>query len=225
MSPRRLLRTTCLAAAAAALVAVAAATEPAATDPAAKPGPARAALETEALQFAREHHPELAALIDRLHSSNRRAYRSAIQDLSRDRQRLERIRERTPDRYDFELQLWKLDSRIRLLAAHTAMGGEDVRPRLRALISQRQQLRLERLRQDRERLAARLERLDGTIREMEARPEAALDEAVEEIIERARDRASEVRAPAAAAGRGDRRSETGRAPATPAGAAAAGRTD
>jgi hypothetical protein len=132
--------------------------------------------EEAARDFARTHHPELANLLERLRRANPRAYRAAIIDLSKDRVRLERLQERAPERYEYELQLWTMDSQVRLLAARAGRGNADeIRPRLKELMQQRQEFRLNHLRQERERLAARLERVDGQIAEIESRPTADAD--------------------------------------------------
>ncbi|MBL8851819.1 MAG: hypothetical protein JNG89_19245 [Planctomycetaceae bacterium] len=69
-----------------------------------------------------------------------------------------------------------MDSQIRLLAARAGRGSADeIRPRLKELMQQRQEFRLSQLRQERERLTARLERVDGQIAEIEGRPTADAD--------------------------------------------------
>ena len=41
--------------------------------------------------------------------------------------RLERLKDRAPERYEFELKLWTMNSRIRLLAAQAVRGWARVR--------------------------------------------------------------------------------------------------
>jgi len=138
--------------------------------------PAIAEAEQAATEFAQSHHPELANLLERLKRANPRAYRAAVIDLSRDRQRLERLKDRAPERYEFELQLWTMDSQIRLLAARAGKGNPDeIRPRLKELMQQRQKFRLSQLQRERERLAARLQRVDEQIAEIESHPTADAD--------------------------------------------------
>ncbi len=57
-----------------------------------KPAPLSAEREAEALAFAREHHPELAALIEKLRKDNRRQFDQALRQLSQDRDRLVRLK-------------------------------------------------------------------------------------------------------------------------------------
>src|ERR1700722_6834693 len=81
-----------------------------------KPAPLSAEREAEALAFAREHHPELATLIEKLRKDNRRQFDQALRQLTADRDRLVRLKKTSPPQYDFALAAWKLDSRAHLLA-------------------------------------------------------------------------------------------------------------
>jgi hypothetical protein len=146
-----------------------------------------AEIDRSAVEFARTHHPELADLLERLRRANPRAYRAAILDLTKDRQRLERLKERAPERYEFELRLWTMDSQIRLLAARAAKGNADeIRPRLKELMQERQDFRLSRMRQERERLTTRLQRVDSEIQRLESEP--ASDADVDALLTRVKSR-------------------------------------
>jgi hypothetical protein len=180
-----------VAAAMLALSAIAEETSPETADKGAKPvrgrRPAVAEIDREAVGFARAHHPELADLLEKLHHSNPRAYRAAIQDLARERTRLERLQERAPERYEFELKLWTMDSRLRLLAARAIRGNADeVRPQLQALLQERHAFRLSRLRQEQERLKTRSERVAATIEELENHPPSTAD--VDALLTRVKSR-------------------------------------
>ena len=147
-----------------------------------------------ALAFAKANHPELARLLAQLQASNPRGFQTAIEELTRAQERLLRVQERTPDRYESELSLWKLDSRIRLLAAQSAMSDSDgARAELRGLLQERRDLRLARLRDDQSRQQARLEKLNATIAELEAGGDAAVDAELEQLLTRAQNRARDVK--------------------------------
>lgn len=163
-----------------ALSAIAEETSPDSADKAAKPArgrrPAMAEIDRDAVGFARAHHPELADLLERMRKNNPRAYRAAIQDLSRDRGRLERLQGRAPERYEFELKLWTMESRIRLLAARAIRGNADeARPKLQALMQERHAFRLKHLRAEKERMTNRMARVDATIQELEKHPPSDAD--------------------------------------------------
>lgn len=179
--------------------------------------PAIVEMERSAMAFAREHHPELAQLLDRLRRANPRAYRAAMQDLTKDRLRLERLRQRAPERYESDLKLWRMDSRIRLLAARAAKGNADeLRPELMKLLQERQEFRLQRLRQEQERLSARLDRIAGEIQRIESQP--ASDADIDALLARVKDRVDAVQKKAVApagAGATTEPSRTGADPAPP----------
>lgn len=117
--------------------------------------------EAESLAFAREHHPELAQLLDTLRGMDRRHFDDALRDLSRDVERLMRMRDREPDRYPLSLELWKLESRIRLeVARYSTTGNDDFQVRLKPLIDQRREARVKLLQLDRSKAVERLKRID-----------------------------------------------------------------
>lgn len=122
------------------------------------------------LEFAKTHHPELATLLEQLRTSAPKDFDAAVTDLNRIRERLERIRARTPERYEWELAEWKLNSQIQLLAARLAMGGDaSLEGELRTLLAERQQVRLKLLEDERSRLQKRLEQLDQQLADQRER--------------------------------------------------------
>jgi hypothetical protein len=135
--------------------------------------------EAAALKFAQLHHPELERLLARLEANNPAEYRRAVRKLYQDSERLARTAERAPDRYDLDLEAWKLDSRIRLLVARMSMSSDDSSGsqkfdgQLKTLLQERVDLRLRQLQSERERLSTRLNRLNETIGEIENNPEEA----------------------------------------------------
>lgn len=136
------------------------------TDP---PQAITAAREAAALTFAREHHPELADLLDRLKDQNQPQYEKAVRQLFQTSERLARVRERSsPETYQLELEAWKLESRIQLLAARMTMSDDPTLQRdLKAALLKRVEVRLELLRAERQRIAERLEKLDEQIQQIE----------------------------------------------------------
>lgn len=132
-----------------------------------------------ALEFAASHHPQLAALLRQLKDASPKDYRSAIVDVEWSRQRLERTRERSVERYQLELSDWTLDSRIRLLTARLAMGKDPSLVReLEETVRERAEVRLKILHDEKQRLLSRLEKLEGQI----AQRESEMDEVVSREI-------------------------------------------
>src|SRR6267154_266956 len=109
-----------------------------------------------ALEFAKAQHPELAELLEKLKESNPKEFGRALQDLYRAQQRLSRMSEKTPERFALEISLWKVQSRIRLLTAQMVMEGDAAQDEtLKALLSDRRDLKIQLLQLDRTRAAER----------------------------------------------------------------------
>lgn len=127
--------------------------------------PERAA---ELLTFVREHHPELADLLEQLRPMKTSEYQAALKDLDRDVRRLEQQEKKAPKRYESELGLWKARSRIRLLSARLSVSEDDelkelLKAELRGLRQQELaalQLEIDIVRQNLEKQQRRLEQLE-----------------------------------------------------------------
>lgn len=129
-----------------------------------------------ARKFAEEHHPELAKLLKQLQESAPKEYAEAIAELDRSRDRLDKLRERQPERYDAELGEWKLTSRIRLTLARMAMNDDpQLAAELQAMVRERQELRLQLLKTEQVRIEKRLEKIRATLADYERDPEAAIE--------------------------------------------------
>jgi len=121
--------------------------------------------EEEAIAFAKQHHPELARLLEHLKNSSQQHYRHAIVDLARIQQRLERMKEKDSARYEFDLKAWKLKSRILLTVAQLEMNQDDeqVQQKLKEILAQKIALEKSRLEYERRSLQQRLERIDSQL--------------------------------------------------------------
>lgn len=139
--------------------------------------------EAAALAFAAQHHPELAALLRHMEKPAPREYRAGILDVEWSRQRLERTRERSPERYELELSEWKLNSQIRLLVARLAMGESPAQvAELKSLVRDRAAVRLQLLEDDRDRMTARLERLESQIAARRADADQIVEREVQNLV-------------------------------------------
>lgn len=138
--------------------------------------------ERQALEFARNQHPELADLLQRLKESNASEYAKALQDLQRAQARLARFAERNPDRFSAELAIWKVNSRIRLLMARMMMDEDPaLESQLKELVEERRSLRLAMLKADQAKAAERLARLNRQLEEMQRRPERATEKELTQL--------------------------------------------
>jgi len=139
--------------------------------------------EAAALTFAKRHHPELVRLLEQLKGMDVSGYKVAITDLFRTSERLAKLQPRQPERYQTELELWKIDSRLRLLAARSSAGMNDaLRDEMLTLLTQRNAIRLAQMRFEQDRLAARLKRLDETIETLETTSQEIADRELAKLL-------------------------------------------
>lgn len=140
------------------------------------------AREAAALAFAKQNHSELVPLLKKLKTRNRRAYRQAIRQLFLDSERLARLQDTNSKRYELALKTWKLDSRIRLLAARVLLvKNPDPRleEQLKKALGERVDVRMRQLEMERGRLEKRLQKLNTEIIKLHDR-----DAAVEQQLKR-----------------------------------------
>lgn len=139
--------------------------------------------EAAALTFVGAHHPELVDLLGTLKKSNKAEYQRAIRELFRQSERLASIQEKNPRRYDFELQDWKLNSRIQMLVARLTMSHDPaVEDKLRALVLEQMELRKQQLLEDRQRLAARLAEADEQLASMDREQSERVEKRLRELL-------------------------------------------
>lgn len=143
------------------------------------------AREAAAVTFARINHPELAGLLGRLKKRNKAAYRRALRQLYRDSERLARMKERLPaERYELALNAWKLDSRIRLLAARVATlprPDPELQAQLKEALLEQVDLRIRQMESDRQRLLQRIRKMDATIAKLRADRDEAADQHLQRV--------------------------------------------
>lgn len=144
----------------------------------------------QALEFARQHHPELADLLIQLRKRDEKGYEAATRELFRTADRLERLQQRQPERYESELAIWKIDSRVRLLVARSvAEMDEATRSEIQSLLMQRNQLRAEQLREERDRLTTRIDRIDDSLQRLEHESATLAEQEADRLLKAARNQA------------------------------------
>ncbi|MCA9037726.1 MAG: hypothetical protein KDA91_21480 [Planctomycetaceae bacterium] len=135
------------------------------------------------LAFADKHHPELAVLLRHLQSAKSNEFERAIRQLSAEITRLERSLERTPQRYKSDLASWQLESKARLLTARWVMSRDpELEVQIRKLLRQRRELRLEQMRQDRQRLEERLAATTDQINAAESNLDQQVDDEWQRLV-------------------------------------------
>lgn len=135
-----------------------------------------------AVRFAEKHHPELAELLDGLRDSDSRNFQAGLRVLTRDAERLEKMVDRKDERYSPSLELWKLDSRIRLEIARLSMSPDvDFEPRLRPLMERRQAARLTLVKMERQRTAERLAKYDEELKMLLSRSDGLIGSEIDRL--------------------------------------------
>ncbi|HSG72417.1 MAG TPA: hypothetical protein VLA12_18545 [Planctomycetaceae bacterium] len=122
--------------------------------------------EAAARMFAQPHHPELIQLLDKLQQDMETRYGQAIRQLYQASERLARTKERSEQDYELQLSLWKVDSRIQLHAARLSVSRNsraDELKELETLLKERVLVRRKIYEREREKLQARVDRLDESL--------------------------------------------------------------
>ena len=141
--------------------------------------PAFEQLESDAIAFVTEHHPELVSLLQSLKSMRQKEYEIAIREIVRTKKRLEALANREPALHAMELDAWKLKSKIDLLMARGIAGDKSFdKAVLRDLISQRLENQKKRWRHEQTTLSRRQEQLA----ELLSRTEGSENDKVEQEL-------------------------------------------
>jgi hypothetical protein len=126
--------------------------------------------EKAVLRFLRQHHTELAELIEHLKSGSLPDYQKAVRDLWRAQERLMQVKQRDGKRYELELEAWLVQSKIQLLVARLTMKEDDaLREELRSLLGQRVDLRLRLLLGERDKQIERLRKIEEQVERLNAK--------------------------------------------------------
>ncbi len=143
--------------------------------------------EAAALAFATEHHPQLASLARRLKQQNPDEYANALREIAQASEQINRWQERQPARYQIELDLWKVESRIRLLAARIAMEDRPAFDKeLRGLLNERVDLRIALMNVEKDRIRLRLEKLEDSVRQTDKDRTATVERELERLLRQVR---------------------------------------
>jgi len=146
------------------------------------------AREAAALTFAQNHHPELAELLGGLKQHNRSEYEKAIRELFRTSERLAQWQEKGPQRYEHELAMWKLNSRIRILTARLTMTTDvAVERELREALVELAALKKQQLEAERQKLSSRLAEIDA---ELKRDVNTTIDERLQQVLQETEQRRS-----------------------------------
>lgn len=155
--------------------------------------------EAAALAFARKHHKELVPLLEVLKAMNEAGYRQAILDLFQVSERLGQFQKRDPKRHEVELAAWKAKSRVEVLSARLASNpSAAAEDDLREALGRQVDADRERLKVERDDVAARLSRLEENLKRLERDRDQTVETRFKKLAERGK-KARKARADSAAA--------------------------
>ena len=100
-------------------------------------------------EFIKSHYPELGPLLGSLKKHQSEVYHGSLNSLDREIRYLQNLQKRSNERYDRELKLWIVRSKIRVSTAHLALKDgkrkEKTLKKLRDLVTDEHGLKLEKL--------------------------------------------------------------------------------
>ena len=122
--------------------------------------------QTAAIAFAKANHPELVPLLNSLKRRRETDYNRELRQLHSASTRLGKLKERMQkERYEQELAVWKLDSRIRLQLAKWSVSKDDkLGSEIRKALTERQAIRKAQYERELARLNERQSRVESMLR-------------------------------------------------------------
>ena len=139
-----------------------------------------------AMEFATQHHPELARLLEQLEKSRPHEFARAMKDLNQQLQQLERTREKNPTRYVAQLESWKVESQIRVLTARWSLNRDaELETQIRGLLKQRREAKMAQLKLDKERLLEQQRKIDDQLTALSDPMDSQVDKEWEQLAKKA----------------------------------------
>lgn len=113
----------------------------------------------EILAFAKENHPAIKPLMDRLRKKSPDEYEAAIRSMHKSVSRVQQIKDET--RREMATRMWVVKSKIQLLSAQLAINDSPkIRKELKSLIGARIDLKVEQLKYESDQLQKRVEKVN-----------------------------------------------------------------
>jgi hypothetical protein len=154
--------------------------------------PIESEIESGAWGFVMTHHPELGEVLSRLKTMHPKQYEKAIQQIAVSAERINRFMKTDKVLGEMELNDWKYESQVKLLAAKISLMGPEqaiVEEELAKTVRKQLENRIKINELQRERAALRLKMLD----EQTAKLSKNLDEDVERRVKNLRDEINRTR--------------------------------
>lgn len=141
--------------------------------------------EKNALAFVKEHHPELAEILAGLKENKPHEFQRGLREIQGVSQRIAKFREKQPERYALEVQVWKAGSRARLLAAQGAMddaASDELKEKIKSELLSQEEGKLKLLEYEQAELQKRLETVQGKLKNGRDGIETRVDQGVDKLL-------------------------------------------
>ncbi len=136
--------------------------------------------ESSILEFAKREEPGLFELLRFLKQKRTASYQQALRETGRTQQKLEVLKEKDPELYEIESQLWRTRSKLSLLAAQLSVKEDgQLEKQLEYLVRDLESQEIARVTLLRDRAAKQLERLDSQLKERTKDIEGSFDKSLE----------------------------------------------
>lgn len=139
--------------------------------------------EAKAIAFVQANHPELLDVLKPLKTMRNEAYQKAIRELYQTSVLLEEMKKRDETRYLFARDAWQLKSRADLMAARLRTApSESQSEELRRLLELQVELQIRQQEFERERLLARIKRIEANLSHLNENRERTVDRQMNRLV-------------------------------------------
>lgn len=140
-----------------------------------------------ALAFVKEHHRELATLLEQLKAMRPEEYSRAIAELFQVSQSLETLKKNNPPQYEVGLEYWKAKSKAELLAAKLISSpSPELESQLRLALENQLDLEIRKQELLEEQLKARLSQIEKTVKRLKENRDRQIDNRLLELQKKVR---------------------------------------
>ena len=150
-------------------------------------------VETQAMAFVRDNHPELATLLAQLKPMKPEEYEKAVKELAQVSKSLATLKVNNPRRYAAALETWKTRSRVQLIAARlsNANSGKsgaaaELESQLRQAVEAQVDTEIRQAKVDKEAAEERVRRLTENLSRLEGRRDVAVQTRVQSLLKQSR---------------------------------------
>jgi cellobiose-specific phosphotransferase system component IIA len=142
-------------------------------------------MESEAMSFVKQHHPELFSLLQLLKAMKEKEFEVAIRDIDKARKRLDSLSKSDSERHQIELDSWKIQSKIDLLLAKGFAQDKAFNAKtLRGLIKDQVENQKRRLKNEQSNLLKRKRQIDEQLVKFEGQESERVDQQFAALMKR-----------------------------------------